>query len=259
MWKKVLKSIPGAKSINSMLLQKRIQNQFLRLNQTEQSQLAFYSQFISKRDLVFDVGANVGSRSKLFLNLGAKVIAFEPQPELCEHLTQHLRNHTRFTLMPIGLGLNTSVVKLRISDAHVLSSMSERWINATKNSGRFIEYNWDTKINVDISTLDLEIARHGVPTYVKIDVEGYELEVLKGLSKPINFISIEFTEEDIQQSIACMDKLDKLGNYQYNFSDGETHFFENDKWFTKNQLVDFLNSKKEKKSHLWGDIFCKLT
>ena len=66
------------------------------------------------------------------------------------------------------------------------------------------------------------------------------------------------TAEDIKQSIACMDKLDELGNYQYNFSEGETHFFENDKWFTKNQLLDYLNSKIQNKSRLWGDIFCKL-
>ena len=43
--------------------------------------------------VIFDVGANVGSRSKLFLSIGAKVVAFEPQPELCEHLKQHLRFH----------------------------------------------------------------------------------------------------------------------------------------------------------------------
>ena len=96
MFKKLLKLIPGSMLLNKFLLNKRIQNQFLRLNEREQSQLAFYSQFIKKGDLVFDVGANVGSRSKLFLNLGAKVVAFEPQPELCEHLTQHLKHHKNF-------------------------------------------------------------------------------------------------------------------------------------------------------------------
>lgn len=257
--KKYLKNFKVLKALNNFLINRKAHKNFLKCSSIEKEQLKFYSQFFCKNDLVFDVGANTGSRTKLFLNLGAKVICFEPQPNLFEHLRSYLGKNKKCLIKNLGLGDCRGSQILNISDAHVLSSMSERWINATKNSGRFIEYNWDTKINVDISTLDLEIARHGVPTYVKIDVEGYELEVLKGLSKPINFISIEFTEEDIQQSIACMDKLDKLGNYQYNFSDGETHFFENDKWFTKNQLVDFLNSKKEKKSHLWGDIFCKLT
>ena len=154
MFKKFIKLIPGAIHLNQFLLNKKIQNQFLGLDEVEQFQLGFYSQFISSRDLVFDVGANVGSRSKLFLNLGAKVVAFEPQPELCEHLTQHLRLHNKFTLMPIGLGSNPSVVELKISDAHVLSSMSNRWIESTTQSGRFSSYNWDKSINVKVDTLD---------------------------------------------------------------------------------------------------------
>jgi len=255
MWKKVLKSIPGAKSINSMLLQKRIQNQFLRLNQTEQSQLAFYSQFISKRDLVFDVGANVGSRSKLFLNLGAKVIAFEPQPELCEHLTQHLRNHTRFTLMPIGLGLNTSVVKLRISDAHVLSSMSNRWIDSTTQSGRFSSYKWDNSIDVKVDTLDNMIYKFGIPKFVKIDVEGYELEVLQGLTHQIKYFSFEFTAEDIDATLCCTNHLDKLGPYFFKFSKGESLTFEMNEWksiecFNKS-LLKLVNDD----NRAWGDIY----
>jgi hypothetical protein len=143
--KNFIKLIPGTIFLNKLLLNKRIQNQFLRLNETEQSQLTFYSQFIKKGDLVFDVGANVGSRSKLFLNLGAKVVAFEPQSGLCEHLTQHLKLHKRFTLMPIGLGKEPTIVELKISDAHVLSSMSNRWIESTTKSGRFSSYNWDNK------------------------------------------------------------------------------------------------------------------
>lgn len=253
-----MKKIRILKALNNLIVSRKAHKNFLKCSLKEKEQLKFYSQFFSRNDLVFDVGANTGSRTKLFLNLGANVICFEPQPNLFEHLSSFLKQNKKCFIKNLGLGDCRGSQILNISDAHVLSSMSERWINATKDSGRFAQYNWDTKINVDISTLDIEIARHGVPTYVKIDVEGYELEVLKGLSEPIKFISIEFIAEDIQRSIACIDKLDELGNYQYNFSEGETHFFENNEWFSKNRLLDFLNSKKENKSNLWGDIFCKL-
>ena len=256
--KKFLKKIKWLKYLNDFIVSRKTLKSFLKCSLIEKEQLKFYSQFFSKNDLVFDVGANTGSRTKLFLNLNAKVICYEPQPNLFEHLKSYLKQNKKCLIKNLGLGDYRGSQILNISDAHVLSSMSERWINATKDSGRFAQYNWDTKIKVDISTLDIEIARHGMPTYVKIDVEGYELEVLKGLSEPIKFISIEFTAEDTQQSIACMEKLQELGNYQYNFSEGETHFFENDKWFTKKQLLDYLNSKTQNKSNLWGDIFCKL-
>ena len=58
---------------------------FLKCSDVEYEQLKFYSKFIKNRDIVFDVGANVGSRTKIFLNLGADVISYEPQPELANH------------------------------------------------------------------------------------------------------------------------------------------------------------------------------
>lgn len=255
MFKKIIKSIPGAKTINSILLQKKIQNQFLKLNATEHSQLAFYSQFINSGDLVFDVGANVGSRSKLFLNLGAKVVAFEPQSELCEHLTQHLRLHNRFTLMPIGLGSNPSVVELKISDAHVLSSMSKRWIESTTKSGRFSSYNWDKSIHVKVDTLDNMLTKFGVPKFIKIDVEGYELEVLEGLSCPVKNLSLEFTSEDIENFKKCLHKINEIGKYIFQFSEGETLSFTFEQWMDGEAILKSLESKIQKQNMLWGDIY----
>ena len=43
--------------------------------------LNFYSELIKKDDLCFDIGANYGNRSEVFIKLGAKVVAFEPQPK----------------------------------------------------------------------------------------------------------------------------------------------------------------------------------
>jgi FkbM family methyltransferase len=255
MFKKIIKSIPGAKSINSILLQKKIQNQFLRLNETEQFQLTFYSQFINNGDLVFDVGANVGSRSKLFLNLGAKVVAFEPQPELCDHLTQNLRLHNRFTPMPIGLGANPSIVELKISDAHVLSSMSNRWIESTTQSGRFSSYNWDKSIDVKVDTIDNMINKFGIPKFVKIDVEGYELEVLQGLSHQIKYLSFEFTAEDIDATCSCINHLAKFGPYLFKFSKGESFLFEMNQWESIKKFRTMLLNLVNKDNLAWGDIY----
>ena len=256
--KLLIKLIPGVQKLNLLILQKKLQNQFLRLNEREQSQLTFYSQFIKKGDLVFDVGANVGSRSKLFLNLGTKVVAFEPQPELCEHLTQHLRLHKNFKLMPIGLGANPSVVELKISDAHVLSSMSNRWIQSTTQSGRFSSYNWNKSIDVKVDTLDNMFTKFGVPRFVKIDVEGYELEVLQGLSRPVKHLSLEFTSEDIDNFKKCLNKIKEIGKYIYQFSEGETLNFTFNQWMEGETLLQTLESQIERQPLLWGDIYCKL-
>lgn len=255
MLKKLIKLIPGTTLLNKFLLDKRIQGQFLSLTELEQSQLAFYTQFIKKGDLVFDVGANVGSRSKLFLNLGANVVAFEPQPELCEHLTQHLKKHPRFNLMPIGLGSKSTVVELKISDAHVLSSMSSRWIESTRKSGRFSSYSWNKSIGVKIDTLDSMINKFGIPKFIKIDVEGYELEVLQGLTHTVEYLSFEFTSEDIDASINCINRLDKIGQYLFKYSIGESLSFEMQEWEPLKNFKSILLKLINNDNRAWGDIY----
>ena len=61
----------------------------------------FYSEFIKEGDVVFDVGANKGNRTVIFLELGAKVVAVEPQKECYEHLTKRFGD----TIELIKLGL----------------------------------------------------------------------------------------------------------------------------------------------------------
>lgn len=256
--KLLIKLVPGAQKINLLRLERKLKKQFLKLSQVEKTQLDFYSQFIKKGDLVFDVGANVGSRSKLFLNLDANVVAFEPQPELCEHLTQHLKNHPSFTLMPIGLGSESTIVELKISDAHVLSSMSNRWIESTKQSGRFSSYNWDKSIDVKIDILDNMLNKFGVPTFIKIDVEGYELEVLEGLSHPVKYFSLEFTSEDIDNFKKCLHRIEEIGEFIFQFSEGETLKFTFEQWMDGETLLKSLESKINTQPMLWGDIYCKL-
>ncbi|MAL85848.1 MAG: hypothetical protein CMI23_05780 [Opitutae bacterium] len=259
MFKSFLKKVPGAKALNMYLLEKRIQSNFLTLNNVDTKQVKFYSQFIKKNDLVFDVGANIGSRSKIFINIGANVKAFEPQPELVKFLTQHIGKHPKFELINIALGEKIKTSKLKISDAHVLSSMCDRWIESTQKSGRFSNYKWNKSIDVQVNTLDNMISRYGSPEFTKIDVEGYEFEVLNGLSQPIKTISFEFTSEEKKQAFACLERLNKIADYRFKFSEGEKMEFNNEEWLPKFEFCEFINSYTEKSKLLWGDIYATIS
>ena len=258
MLRKFIKKIPGTKSLNNILLERKLMKNFLACSSLEFKQIQFYEQFIKKNDLIFDVGCNVGSRAKLFLNLGGKVVGFEPQNELCNYLNCHLRRNKKFSLERTALGAELGFAEMKISDAHVLSSMSNRWIEATKKSGRFDQYNWNKTQKVSVSTLDEKIKTYGTPQFIKIDVEGYEFEVLKGLSRPINFMSIEFTAEDIKNSQDCIDLISNLGEYLFNFSIGESLIFEKKSWKTKDQIVCLLKKQCLVDTRCWGDIYAKL-
>ncbi len=253
----LIKKIPGTKSLNTLLLERNIMKNFLSYSSLELEQVKFYNQFIKKNDLVFDVGCNMGSKAKLFLKLGGKVVGFEPQDDLCNHLHGHLKRNRNFSLERTALGSETGFSEIKISDAHVLSSMSDRWIDATKKSGRFEQYRWEKNEKVAVSTIDEKINEYGTPQFIKIDVEGYEFEVLKGLTRPINFISIEFTAEDIENSRNCINLISNLGEYLFNYSIGENHLFEENSWKTKEQIEYLLSQKCENDSRCWGDVYAK--
>ena len=74
-------------------------------------------------------------------------------------------------------------LKLQICEnAPTISTMSDKWIK----DGRFSnDYKWTKTQLVAVTTLDDLIKEYGSPKFCKIDVEGFEYPVLKGLTKPI--------------------------------------------------------------------------
>ena len=87
--------------------------------------------------------------------------------------------------------------------------MIKYWIDKVKKSGRFSDFQWNKKEKVKVATLDSMITEFGRPSFIKIDVVGFEYEVIQGLSEKVNNISIEFTPEYIDSTLAS---LNYLGN-----------------------------------------------
>jgi hypothetical protein len=72
-----------------------------------------------------------------------------------------------------------------------------------------------------VTTLDALIAAHGVPRLVKIDVEGFEAEVLAGLSRPVPWVAFEYLPAALDRAEACTARLSALGRYDFNVVRGE--------------------------------------
>lgn len=200
---------------------------------------------IKKGDLVFDVGANVGNKSKEYLTMGASVIAFEPQFECYQELKK-----LPIDCENIALGEKKGIENLFISETNTLSSMSEDYISAVKQE-RFKDNMWGGAYTVQTDTLDNMVDKYGTPKYIKIDVEGYELNVLKGLTKPIEYISVEFTPEFISETIKCIDYLPKS---LYNYISQENDYFTFIRWLERDEMVAFLQSITDHKIE-FGDVY----
>jgi FkbM family methyltransferase len=216
----------------------------------------FYSSFIKKDDLCFDIGANVGNYTDVFLRLGATVVAVEPQDHSMGELRRKYRNNKRVILIHKGLDNKVGEQELVICSAHPASSMSKDWISAVKHSGRFPQMSsWDKTKVVPVTTLDMLIEDYGRPTFCKIDVEGYEFNVLQGLSYPIPYISFEFTPEFLDPAKDCIEYLATLGTAVFNYSIGQSMKLALSDWVEPKEMYEILEQLPDKS--IFGDIYAK--
>ncbi|MBV6483972.1 MAG: hypothetical protein KFKLKKLM_00438 [Flavobacteriales bacterium] len=248
--RKVLRSIIRALGLYSFSI--KLENKIVTALQ-KPKQKKLYSQFVKPGSLCFDVGANVGNRTALFLELGANVVMVEPQKECYQALEKRFPN---LPLVKKGLGEKESTEKLYVSDVSLISSFSKSHVDMMQED-RFKGANWDKTIDIEMTTLDNLIKQYGVPDFCKIDVEGYEFDVLKGLSQPVKAMSLEYiVPENKEVVLNCIKHLNKLGIIECNLSHGETMEFHLPTWKNGNEMEqyvqtqDFINTS-------YGDIYVR--
>lgn len=217
--------------------------------------LSFYSVFLRNNSLVFDVGANYGNRSKVFRKLGAQVIAFEPQEKCYDYLVSYFWGDSKIKIEKCALGEKSYETSMLISNHSVLSTLSKEFVEKTQVSGRFIDRTWVGSQAVKVKTLDEFIMKHGTPCFIKIDVEGFEHEVIKGLNHPIPAISLEYARENFANLLGALRKISKLGDYKYQFSPQESLILSNHNWKNFDQISEELDNYSGLE---WGDVYCVL-
>lgn len=216
----------------------------------------FYSQFVKSGSLCFDIGANIGKKTDIFLKLGAKVVAVEPNPECVAFLRRKYRFNKNVTIIDKGLDAQETKKDMHICEANSLSSMSQEWIELSKASSRCEGFNWDKTVTVETTTLDQLISIYGKPDYCKIDVEGYELNVLDGLSQQIPVVSLEIAPESIETIKQCIERLSGLGPVGFNHSLGERHVrFSTDQWVSAQAMKEKLDSLMP--SERYGELYVR--
>ncbi len=218
---------------------------------------AFYRSFVGPGDLCFDIGANLGNRTRCFRALGCRVVAVEPQARCLARLRKEFGRDPQVAIVPKALGRAVGKATLRVSRDHVLSSLSEAFMRATTASGRFAGAAWDGAEEVEVTTLDALVREFSVPGFVKIDVEGYEKEVLAGLTAAVPALSFEWTPELADAARECIDRLASLGDYEFNISWGESMRFSRPEWRNPESLRRIID-EFQGESLLFGDIYARL-
>ncbi len=184
---------------------------------------ALYAQFIRPGDLAFDIGSHVGDRIGSFRRAAARVVALEPQPDCARIIRAIYDGDANVTLVEAACGPKSGTLALHINSANpTVTTASAEFVKAADGAGGWEGQVWDRTIQVPVTTLDELIARHGQPNFIKIDVEGFEADVLAGLSSTVSALSFEFTTIQRDVAHACIDRLAALGNYRFDLALGET-------------------------------------
>lgn len=218
---------------------------------------ALYGCFVKPGELAFDIGSHVGDRIGSFRRLGVRVVALEPQP-LCAQLIRAIYGADQdVRVVESACGPQVGTLTLRINSRNpTVTTASADFVRAAHGADGWEDQVWDATVDVPVTTLDALVAEHGRPQFTKIDVEGFEAEVLAGLSVPLPALSFEFTTIQRDVAVRCLDLLMGLGDYRFDVALGETHALTFGRWVTAIEMQMHIEALPHEANS--GDIYCVL-
>jgi FkbM family methyltransferase len=207
---------------------------------TRRNQRQLFRDLLRPGDLVFDVGANIGEYTGAFIDLGATVVAVEPQPQLAEHLRRRFHTDRRVTVVHTALSDHQGTATLYCPTADALATLEEG--RATGESGPGAKFRWSKTLTVPLSTIDALVGDFGTPALIKIDVEGHELNVLQGMADARPSIFFEINRPAVYD---VMTHLEERGYSEFFVRRDERSAWVFDSAMSALKLREYLSSSAE--------------
>ncbi len=216
-----------------------------------------YAPFVPAGSLCFDIGAHAGNRVRCWRRLGARVVAVEPQPDFAAILRRMFRRDPLVSVVQAAVGATPGTARLLVSErTPAVSTLSGEWARRVGRTRSFRGVHWASAGEVEVTTLQALVERHGSPHFIKIDVEGYEARVLEGLAAAVPGLSFEYLPAAREVALACVDRLCALGPYRYNWSPGESHRLASGDWLDADGIRRVLEGLREADGS--GDVYASL-
>jgi hypothetical protein len=160
-------------------------------------------------------------------------------------------------IVPQAVGRNAGTVDLELNLANpTVSTASPAFVRAADGAPGWEGQAWTRTVRVPLTTLDELIARHGMPVFIKLDVEGFEAEALAGLTRAVPALSFEFTTIARDVAADCIARCRALGYVSFNAALGESQTFAHPHWCNAEEIAAWVASLPDAANS--GDIYAKL-
>ena len=179
--------------------------------------------------LLFDIGANRGDATVSGLSKGYTVVACEPAPRIYSELVKRFIYNKDVVPLKVAVS-DTDNMRVDFYEAQEdgLSTLNKDWL--TDESMPYAGKPFRT-VSATTVTLDTLSNFYGVPDLIKIDVEGAEWLVFKGLTTKSGVITFEWTEETLHEHQNQLEYLTELGYTEAGPQFIEHHLQEPQEWF----------------------------
>jgi FkbM family methyltransferase len=173
---------------------------------------------------IIHIGGHYGQEYDLYRVLNVPVIFFEPLSNNYRILKDKVKNNDNVQTFQCALGNENKKILMNVETAN--NSQSSSILKPKKHLEQYPHITFDHTEEVHMFRLDdIEIEKENY-NFLNIDVQGYELEVLKGsvdILKNIDYIISEVNRDEVYENCAKVEELDQFLN-QFNFERNETNW-----------------------------------
>lgn len=166
----------------------------------------------SDQGLIFDLGLHKGEDADFYLKKGFRVVGVDASPQLCAEVADKLRPHVesgRLTIVNKAIAKEAGSITFYNNESSVWGTVNPDW--ADRNARRGYA---NREITVEAITMADLVRDHGVPYYLKIDIEGMDLVALNGLqafAERPSYVSIESDKDSFRELRREITSLSDLG------------------------------------------------
>ncbi len=190
-------------------------------------EVRFYSSFLPRIDLVFDIGGHDGHKTEALLHLSNKVVCCEPDGNNFRILRRRFCGRKdRVYLENVAVGEAEGITDMYVHhEGSAFNTLNRKFKEVLETDGQQKwgeEIRFSKQVQVFVTTIDRLIGKYGRPAFIKIDTEGYEWAVVKGLTVPVSCLSLECLLPEFRQELELIiDHLALLSSCEYNIAIGE--------------------------------------